>query len=163
MFQGLGEEFRYWFRGACTHEPALRCSFTAVVQAAPAPGPHPSGLPWLLAVPLIPWTIMLAALVVGDGALLGFSRPVLAMWIAWDASLAWLLFQAARHPRRDRLFTLAGADEIDASLSISHLGRVGLGDSTSASILRLVATLAPILGTVALGWAASRAPPPDDR
>lgn len=124
---------------------------------------HPSGLPWLLAVPLIPWTILLAALAAGDGALLGFSRPVLAMWVAWDASLAWLLFRTARHPRRDRLLTLAGAATIDASLSFAHLGRVGLGASTCASILRLAATIAPILGAVALAWAASRAPPPGDR
>lgn len=119
---------------------------------------HPSGLPWLLAVPLIPWTILLAALMASDATLLGFSRPALAMWVAWDASLAWMLFRTARHPRRDRLFALAGAAAIDASLSFAHLGRVGLGASACASMLRLVAAIAPLVGLVALAWTATRMP-----
>lgn len=116
---------------------------------------HPSGLPWLLAVPLVPWTILLAVLLTGDGALLGFSRPMLTMWVGWDAVLAWLLFRTARHPRRDRLVALAGAAATDAVLSLVHLHRVGLGHSIGAAGLRLAATIAPLLGTLALAWAAS--------
>ncbi len=122
---------------------------------------HPSGLPWLLAVPLIPWTIVLAAvLAVDGGAVLGFAAPALAAWVGWDALLALLLFRAARRPRRRILRWLTGAAALDAALSALHLWRVGLGHGALAPTLRLAAVIAPLLGTLALAWAASRAPPP---
>ncbi len=119
---------------------------------------HPSGLPWLLAVPLMAWTSflgMIAAL--DDGSLLGFSRPALVAWIAWDAALAWLLFRTARRPRRNSLGWLAVAAATDATLSIAHVTGVGLGAGLDAQGLRVLATIAPILGTLALTWAATRA------
>lgn len=122
---------------------------------------HPSGLPWLLAVPLVPWTLVLATVLVADGGgLLGFSAPALAAWVAWDALLAGLLFRVARRPRRRRLRGLAAAAALDAALSVLHLGHVGLGAGALAPTLRLAGTIAPVLGTLALAWAAHRAPPP---
>lgn len=121
---------------------------------------RPSGLPWLLAVPLVPWTSLLAALVALDAsAVLGFSRWGLAAWVVWDALFAMLLFGAARRPRRSRLAWLAAAAALDASLSVAHLAQVGVGDGALEMALRLAGTLAPLGGTLALVWAASRAPP----
>jgi hypothetical protein len=118
---------------------------------------HPSGLPWLLAVPLLPWAILLAILAGVDAAgTLGFARPVLFAWAAWDALLGVLLFRAARRPRRSRLLALAAAASVDAALSIAHIARVGLGSGLVPGALRLAGTIAPVLGAVALAWAASR-------
>ncbi|HEX5052115.1 MAG TPA: DUF2156 domain-containing protein [Planctomycetota bacterium] len=121
---------------------------------------HPSGPPWLLAVPLVPWTFLLSVLaIVDDGRLLGFARPGLFAWVTWDALLAWLLFRTARRPRWTQLAWLAAAAGFDAALSLLHVVRVGLGEHDLATSLRLASVLAPIGGTLALAWAARRAMP----
>lgn len=119
---------------------------------------HPSGLAWVLAVTLAPWTLLLAALVpFGDGSLFGFSRLARAGWASWDTVLAYLLFRVARRPRRSHLGWLASAALVDALLSVSHFAKVGAGTGIAPGF-RFAATIAPVLGTVALAWSASRAP-----
>ncbi|MEZ5966129.1 MAG: phosphatidylglycerol lysyltransferase domain-containing protein [Planctomycetota bacterium] len=121
---------------------------------------RPSVLPWVLAVPLVPWTVVLAVLaVIDDGALMGFSRAALVAWVAWDGVLAVLLFRAARRPTRRKLWALATAAAIDASLSLVHLLRVGLGTTAVAAGLRLAGAVAPVCGALGLAWAAGRAAP----
>lgn len=121
---------------------------------------HPSGLPWLLALPLVGWTgVLLALLGLGAGSLMGLSAPALAAWTAWDAALAGVLFRVARRPRRPHLRGLATAAGVDAALSVEHLVRLGLGPGVLAPALRLTGTIAPLLGTLALLWASHRAPP----
>jgi len=123
---------------------------------------RPSGAPWLLAVPLVPWTMFLALLIAfDDGQLLGFGRPALCAWVLWDAMLALLLFRTARRPRRSRLVWLSCAAALDAVLSALHIVRVGVGHGLFANALRLAGMLAPIGATVALAWAGKRAPPPN--
>jgi phosphatidylglycerol lysyltransferase len=116
---------------------------------------HPSGPPWALALPLVPWTVLLAVLsVAGRADLLGFSTAVLAGWVAFDAVLAFLLMRAAMTPTRGRIGAALAWASLDAVLSIAHLGRVGLaGAGIAGDALRLVATLAPVAGSAALFWA----------
>jgi hypothetical protein len=119
---------------------------------------HPNGPPWLVAVPLVPWTagltILLAA---GRADLLAFSPAALAAWIAFDIAIAALLLRAAHRPRRRGLLALAAAAFVDAVLSVRHLAAAGLGEGVVAPILRVAATAGPVLGTVALLWAGYRA------
>jgi hypothetical protein len=119
---------------------------------------HPNGPPWLVAVPLVAWTMLLAAIVVAGGsALLGFSPAQLSAWVIFDVMLAWLLFKGARRPRRRTLAILAGIAAIDAILSLMHLARVGFGSGAITELLRGIATLGPLVGTAALLWAMWRA------
>lgn len=119
---------------------------------------HPNGPPWAVAVPLVAWTIVLAGLsVAGDSNLLGFSSASLRAWVVFDAALAWLLFRVARRPRRRTLAAAAAIAGFDAIVSIRHLATVGLGDTMVSGLLRIVATAGPVIGTVALLWAAWRA------
>lgn len=115
---------------------------------------HPSGPPWVLALPLFPWTLLLAILcVAGHASLLGFSTPALAGWVAFDAVLAWLLVRAAMRPKPARMGAAVAWAAVDAGLSIRHLAQAGLGAGAIAETLRLVATLAPVAGCAALTWA----------
>jgi len=121
-------------------------------------GRRPSGIPWLLSVPLLPWTVALAVLVVkDDGSLLGYPPPALAAFVVFDAVLACLLFRAAHRPRRSRLAWLAAAAGADAAASLAHVLAVGLGPDAVTAGARLLSLLAPALATPALAWAATRA------
>ncbi len=119
---------------------------------------HPSGPPWAVALPLVPWTALLALLTVtGRASLLGFSHVALGRWVVFDAVLAWLLFAAARRPRLRWLVALSAGAAFDAIVSIVHLARVGAGSTWLAVALRTAATTGPLIGTAALVWATSRA------
>jgi len=119
---------------------------------------HPNVLPWALAVPLVPWTMLLAGLAAGgDRHLLGFSTMSLYGWAMFDAMLAWMLLGVARRPRRSSLAAVAGLAGIDALISVRHLATVGWGDGFVSASLRAVATTAPVVGTAALIWATWRA------
>jgi hypothetical protein len=119
---------------------------------------HPNGPPWAVAVPLVMWTVLLALLAAaGDRTTLGFSPTSLRAWVIFDAVLAWLLFRAARHPRRRTLAALAAVAAFDAVASLLHLAAVGVGQTPLAAVVRMVATLGPIIGTAALIWATWRA------
>lgn len=119
---------------------------------------HPSAPPWTLALPLLPWTLLLACLVLlGRADLLGFSALALAGWVLFDAALAWLLFRAAHRPHPARLATAAACAGLDAAVSIRHLLDVGFGTSAASTLLRFLATAAPIAGCGALVWALRRA------
>jgi hypothetical protein len=134
---------------AFADEPLWRFGMRSLIR-------HPSGLPWLLAVPLVPWSLSLAIMaLVGDRDILGFSPAMLAAWAGWDAVLAALLFRVARHPRRRHLGWLAGAAAGDAVLSLVHVARTGLGRGITP-IFRLAAATAPVFGALALLWAATR-------
>lgn len=116
---------------------------------------HPSGPPWLLAVPLVPWTLLLAVLAVADDVrLLGFTPAQLAGWVLFDALLVWLLFRSAQRPRAGSLVALAAATAADAVVSAWHLGHVGLGTGALATVLRCASVAGPLAGTVLLVWAA---------
>ena len=59
----------------------LRFALRSVVRG-------PSGASWALAVPLVPWTLLLAGLLIaGRATLVGFSPSALAVWVAFDALL----------------------------------------------------------------------------
>lgn len=115
---------------------------------------HPNGPPWAIAVPLVAWTALLAGLAVtGHSETLGFSPLGLGAWTFFDALLAWLLFKAARRPRRRNLAAMAAAATFDAIVSVRHLSIVGIGTTAVSSMLRLTATAGPLVGTVAMMWA----------
>jgi phosphatidylglycerol lysyltransferase len=119
---------------------------------------HPNGPPWAVAVPLVAWTLLLAALAgSGRAALLGFQTPVLWAWVIFDVMLARLLFRAARRPRPRRLAMMTGAAAFDAIVSSQHLASVGLGTGIIAATLRLLAVTGPVVGTLSLAWATWRA------
>jgi phosphatidylglycerol lysyltransferase len=119
---------------------------------------HPNGPPWAVALPLAPWTLLVAALAAtGRAHWLGFSTTALWGWAAFDLILAWLLFGAARRPRWRRLAMMATAAAFDALVSWRHLRDVGLGPGWTTATLRLLATAGPTLGAVSLAWAAWRA------
>jgi len=112
---------------------------------------HPNGLPWAVAVPLVAWTGLLAGLTIArNSATLGFSVMGLAGWTVFDAVIAWLLFTGARKPRPRRLAAVGAAAAFDAILSVRHLSFVGLGSDLLSAVLRLVATVGPVIGTAAL-------------
>lgn len=118
---------------------------------------HPSGLPWLLALPLAPWTLALAWLAsTGQARLLGFHHAELLLWVAFDALLLLLLVRAAMRPRPSRMLVATGLAGLDATLSVGHIGFVGFGATTAALLLRTMATGAPLLGTLLLAWSLSR-------
>lgn len=119
---------------------------------------HPNGPPWAVALPLAPWTVLIAGLAAaGQAALLGFTTPALWGWAAFDLLLAWLLFDTARRPRWRRLALVTCAAGVDAVLSSRHLRAAGLGPGWITATLRLLATAGPLLGTVSLAWATHRA------
>jgi hypothetical protein len=119
---------------------------------------HPSGPPWAVALPLAPWTVLIGTLAAtGQSDILGFRTSVLWGWTVFDAVLAWLLFEAARHPRWRRLAVMTGAATFDAIFSWHHLAVVGLGVGWVAPLLRLLATAGPTIGAIALAWATWRA------
>lgn len=119
---------------------------------------HPGGPPWALAVPLAPWSVILAVrAAAGFTSLLGWSRGVLAAWAAFDAVLCLVLFRVAMRPTIGRLLAAAIAAAVDAALSLSHLRATGLGDTTMQVAFRAVQTVAPVAGTLALAGAAIQA------
>jgi hypothetical protein len=78
----------------------------------------------------------------------------------------WLLTKARFSPtERQRLFGLTIAiGGVCGLVAVSfHESIRWVGDTTSASILRLMATIAPLLGVIALAWTASRMPRSPDR
>lgn len=118
---------------------------------------HPSGLPWLLALPLAPWTLVLAWLAsTGHARLLGFHHAELLLWVAFDALLLLLLVRAAMRPRASRMLVATGLASLDATLSVGHIAFVGFGATAGALVLRTMATGAPLLGTLLLAWSLSR-------
>jgi phosphatidylglycerol lysyltransferase len=115
---------------------------------------HPNGPPWVVAVPLVPWTGLLVGIAArGRADVLGFSTAALSGWIAFDVALATLLFRVARRPRLRWLAGLSHAAGADALVSCRHLALGGLGFDAVAAGLRLAATAGPILGTLGLLWA----------
>jgi phosphatidylglycerol lysyltransferase len=119
---------------------------------------HPSGPPWLLALPLVPWTLALALLaVLGRPSLLGFSLGPRCGWVAFDALLALILYRTAMRPRVGALLFATLLATGDASLSILHLASVGYGDTPAERIMRFLALAAPTGGTFVLAWATYRA------
>ena len=122
---------------------------------------HPSGPPWLLAIPLVPWTSGLAVLAAfGRPSLLGFAIGPRWAWVVFDALLAVLLYGTAMRPSRSRLLfaTLLAAG--DAALSFVHVASAGLGENPVEHVMRLLAVAAPCAGTVVLAWATTRAGTP---
>ncbi|MGH7293990.1 MAG: phosphatidylglycerol lysyltransferase domain-containing protein, partial [Polyangiaceae bacterium] len=118
---------------------------------------HPSGLPWALALPLPAWTLVLAWLaLVHRASLLGFPPGELALWVAFDALLLFVLVRVAMRPRRSRLVVATSFAAFDAALSIGHLAWVGPGSTLLQASLRGVATLAPTAGALLLAWATTQ-------
>ncbi len=121
---------------------------------------HPSGSPWLLALSLLPWTVVLASLAlcgeIASQRWLGFSRASLAGWVLTDAALAAWLFQVARRPRLGPLLVATALCALDAVGSALHLVQAGLGGSALPAALRLVSALGPAIAAITLGVAASR-------
>jgi hypothetical protein len=119
---------------------------------------HPNGPPWIVAVPLVPWTLALMALLLtGQSAVLGFSNATLAAWIAFDLVMVWALFRAARRPRAGSLLALSLAAGGDAAWSLRHLAHVGVGDDGWLWAFRVLSATGPVVGTIALLWAAHTA------
>ena len=119
---------------------------------------HPGGPPWVLAMPLVPWTAILALrAALGSSPLLGWSRPLLAAWAGFDALLCLALFQVALRPSARSLLVAGLAAAADAALSVHHLWSTGIGHTPLVALFRALATLAPVVGTAGLLWAASRA------
>jgi hypothetical protein len=122
---------------------------------------RPSGPPWALALPLAPWTLLLAALTTtGHARVIGFSTPALAGWAGFDAILSVLLFWTALRPKRSRLALAAAAAWVDAAASVPHLAVTGLGEGVASHGLRLLAAIAPCLAAGILGWLALRSTRP---
>ena len=115
---------------------------------------HASGPPWAVAVPLVPWIVVLGVLLAtGTASALALSPVALAAWMGFDAALAALIFRAASRPRAGALGVLAMAAAGDALWSLQHLARSGLGHGCLTAALRIAATAGPIVGTAGLAWA----------
>jgi hypothetical protein len=128
----------------------LRFAFASFVR-------HPSGLPWMLAFPLAPWTLVLAWLAAsGRSKLLGFHHAELLLWVAFDALLLLLLVRAAMRPRLSRMLVATGLAGVDATLSVGHIVFTGFGVTAAALLLRSMATGAPLVGTLLLAWSSTR-------
>ena len=118
---------------------------------------HPGGPPWLLALPLVPWTLALVAIAAfGHAAWLGFRVEQLSAWSVFDAVMVVLLFRVSARPRPLGLLVTVFATSLDAVLSIFHLRSVGLGTGALEETLRMVATLAPCVASVMLASALIR-------
>jgi phosphatidylglycerol lysyltransferase len=116
---------------------------------------HPSAICIALAAPLVPWTLfLLVLLALGAHGPLGFSRGALAAWAMFDAGLDVALWRAALRPRPVRLAALALLSSVDALLSVLRVHELGLGANAREMSVRLLATGAPVIATVAL-WAAA--------
>jgi len=116
---------------------------------------RPGGLPWLLALVLGAWTVVLAALVaVGRPATLGLDRIDLGGWVIFDALFALLLFRLARRPRALHLALASGIALADAAAYTAHLGASAHAIATWFAGLRGVALVGPVVAAVLLGWAA---------
>jgi hypothetical protein len=89
-------------------------------------------------------------------SLLGWSRPMLGVWAAFDAVLCVALFRIALRPSARGLWVASAAAAVDAALSLRHLAAVGLGSTAMQSAFRVVQCAAPIIGVLALAWAAWR-------
>ncbi len=121
-------------------------------------GLHPSGPPWALALPLVPWTLLLAVVAIsGRADLLGYSAGVLLAWVVFDALLFAQLVRSAARPRPRRLLGSDVLAVVDAALSLHHLAVHGFGNTAVASTLRGVATFAPCMGAIVLTWATAQA------
>lgn len=120
---------------------------------------HPGAIAFALALPLVPWTICLAALwITGAESVLGFSSAALGAWVAFDTLLAAGLWRVARHPTPALLGLLTAAAGVDGALSVAHLADAGMGEAGwVAAALRLLATAAPVVGTAALAAATAKA------
>jgi lysylphosphatidylglycerol synthetase-like protein (DUF2156 family) len=117
----------------------------------------PSGPPWALALPLVPWTLLLAVLALsGHSRLVGFSSPALFAWVAFDILLTAQLMRSATRPRPGRLAVSAAAAVVDAGLSIPHLIAGGFGRALAPILLRSLAAFAPCVGAAVLSWTAVR-------
>ncbi len=117
----------------------------------------PNGPPWALALPLVPWTLLLAFLALsGRSDLVGFSPAVLIAWVAFDALLAGQLLRSALRPRPGRLVATATAATVDAGLSVPHLVAGGFGRTLAPILLRSLAAFAPCFGAAVLIWVAAR-------
>ena len=113
----------------------------------------PSGPPWALALPLVPWTLLLATLaLVGRSDLVGFSRAALVGWVGFDALLSVQLLRSAQRPRRGRLAVSASAAILDAGFSLPHMLAGGLGTTFVSIVLRSLTAFAPCFGAVVLSW-----------
>jgi len=118
---------------------------------------QPSGLPWALALPLVPWTLGLAWLVATRRtSLLGFPPLELALWVAFDSLMFLVLLHVAMRPRRARLVAATSLATVDAALSLGHLAWVGAGATPLQMSMRIVATVAPVAGALLLAWATTR-------
>ena len=116
-------------------------------------GRRPSGPPWALALPLAPWTLLLAVLVLsGRAGVVGFSTTALAGWVVFDALLGVQLLRSALRPRRGRLLLSASAAMIDAGVSVPHFLMNGVGTTIAPVVLRSLAALAPCVGATVLIW-----------
>jgi phosphatidylglycerol lysyltransferase len=121
---------------------------------------HPSAACVALALPLGPWTLALALLVMlGAHGPLGFSRGALGGWALFDAALDVSLWWAALRPRRWALAALAAVASADASASVGRIAQVGLGAHAGIVALRGIAVVAPVVGAALLWWSALRAAP----
>ena len=126
----------------------LRFALRSVVRG-------PRGASWALAVPLVPWTLLLAGLVLaGRADVVGFSSTALTAWVVFDALLSVLLVLTSLRPRRERVFASAAAAIVDAGISAPHLVVGGLGRTVGAITLRGLAAFAPCVGAAVLSWVA---------
>jgi phosphatidylglycerol lysyltransferase len=115
----------------------------------------PRGASWALALPLVPWTLLLAGLVLaGRADLLGFSSAALSGWVLYDALLTVLLVLVSLRPRRGRVVASAAAAIVDAGISVPHLVIGGLGRTLGAVTLRSLGAFAPCVGAAVLSWVA---------
>ncbi len=121
-------------------------------------GRHPSGAPLALALPLVPWILVLAGLTAcGRSDVLGFSRNVLVAWIGFDILLLVQLLRSARGPRLARLACSTAAAAVDALWSVLHLASAGFGATPFRFTLRAISAFAPCVGVALLAWATSQA------
>lgn len=112
---------------------------------------RPGAAPLALALPLVPWTVLLYVLaVVGGVGPLGFSGAALWGWALYDSVLIVGMFRAARAPKRLIIGLLWLAAAIDASVSLAHVLTIGFGEGLGRPLLRCVATVAPLLATAFL-------------
>lgn len=121
-------------------------------------GHDPGKMAWLLGVPLIAWTVILALLVVvDDGHLLGWGRLPLFGWMLFDLLLALSMLRVARAPRWPALLLLTAFASCDAALSLLHLALRGLGSGALERSLRALSAGAPVFGALALAYASASA------
>ncbi len=119
---------------------------------------RPSGLPWALALPLPAWTLLLLWIAgTRRAGLLGIERPQVLAWAALQALITLVLVRAARSPERSRLAVATGLAATAAAIALAQLAVVGVGTTAVQAMLRLPEGVAPVVGTMLLGWATARA------